>query len=171
MEGITMLLKAKTLFISMICTLSLILANNIYANDQHYFDIFDAINNANEDVALELLERHQATIRQNPNRHIRGGEEDRRALIHFAAEHNRPRVIARLIEYGANPNQEDADGITPAHLAESFGNREALEALNRPNTVTFAQLHQQAQQGLRNRGGLMGYLASWLPGGVNVGSN
>lgn len=169
LKGVKMLVKAKTFILSVLGLLSLATVHNTCANDQHYFEIFDAINNKDENIALELLEAYHNTISENPNRPIPGSEElDRRTLLHFAAERNRPQVIRRLIALGANRNLSDSSGITPVDLAGE--NREILEALghiNQPATISFQQLRQRAQQAIQSQG-WSSYVPSWLRvGGSN----
>jgi ankyrin repeat protein len=54
----------------------------------------------------------------------------KRTALHVAAEHDRDRIAALLIEAGADPSAVSADGLTPLQCAEKAGSSKVATLLS-----------------------------------------
>ncbi|MCY1453058.1 Ankyrin repeats (many copies) [compost metagenome] len=61
---------------------------------------------------------------------VEGATPDGKTALMMAAMFNRVEVIRLLVQRGANPRAQDADGITPLLLAQRMGAKDAEEALS-----------------------------------------
>ena len=52
-----------------------------------------------------------------------------KAPIHYAVQKNNYEVVAKLLEYGANPSIQDKKGFTALHYAARFGFKEIVNLL------------------------------------------
>ena len=88
--------------------------------------------------------------------------ENHQTPLHFAVRHNRPQMVALLIELGADPLVADGFGYPPAMYAESPEiDRPVMEAIR---ALTAAEL-RSADRGQRaTRGGAMDLLAAVVLG-------
>lgn len=65
---------------------------------------------------------------------VRATSTDGGTVLHSAAYSNRPEVVAKYIEYGADINAKDNDGKSAYELAKMFKHKKALSALSRKNS-------------------------------------
>jgi uncharacterized protein len=56
-------------------------------------------------------------------------DRDRRTALHVAAEHDRDRIAALLIDAGADVNAKTSSGMTPLQLAASVGSTKVEKLL------------------------------------------
>ena len=87
-------------------------------------------------VALNMDQEVRRLVAANPavltSRMSRN--ENHQTPLHFAVRHNRPRMVALLIELGADPLAADGFGYPPAMYAESPDiDRPVMEAVHRRN--------------------------------------
>ncbi|XP_052256426.1 ankyrin-3-like [Dreissena polymorpha] len=75
-------------------------------------------------VLKELMKFNKAVVTSARNR------TNESTALHLAAEGGYKEVVETLIEAGANPKDENGDGMTALHLAAKMGHVQILEALN-----------------------------------------
>jgi ankyrin repeat protein len=99
-------------------------------------------------IAMNLADEVRRIVAENPaalNRRQSRNEGNRPAL-HFAVQMNRPRMVALLLELGADPLAVDADGFPAAAYATSPGvDRTVMEAIR---AITSAEV-RSAERGQR----------------------
>lgn len=84
--------------------------------------LLDAIKSGDEDTARELVEKHPRILKDP-------AVEDFLPL-HLAVEHGRPRLVALLLDSGANVDTPDATSSrTALHVASSMGNMDITRLL------------------------------------------
>jgi len=72
-------------------------------------------------VEAERLLKHDANANYSSVEESKG-----KTALHYAASQKRPAVVKLLLEWGANPNAEDADGCTPL---DYVGDHDQIERL------------------------------------------
>lgn len=90
------------------------------------------------DAVLEAIHQDQHEARQLLFRnHYFGSRNLRgREAIHLASEKDLPEVVNFLINYGADPNSQDNDGLTPLHYAASKGLDVVVDVLMKQGAAT-----------------------------------
>jgi len=82
---------------------------------------YEAIQQGNEGQVAELLD-HSPDL-------VWAADPRKRTALHVAAEHDRDRIAALLIDAGADPAAVSADGLTPLQCAQKAGSAKVIALL------------------------------------------
>ena len=80
-------------------------------------------------VQLKLLDRLQEELGEQINDLFPIAGAEPTSLLHAAVRSNLPQVVEWLLEQGADPKREDANGLTPRQVAETLDRGDAIREL------------------------------------------
>jgi len=83
--------------------------------------LFEAIKVGDHDCVAQLLTTSPDLVW--------AADPRKRTALHVAAEHDRDRIAALLIDAGADPSSVSADGLTPLQCAQKAGSAKVAALL------------------------------------------
>ena len=91
-------------------------------DDYGYTPLLEAVNYGGvPEEMVDLLLEHGADVH--------AVEEDRKCVLHFAAQNDDEEVMRKMIARGVSVHAKDKDGWTPLHEAAYYGSEDTAEIL------------------------------------------